>query len=178
MSWRVLVASDPNIERYVIRDIDSGLSRREKIAVDKWITSGKQFHVMGDYPSYSNYTMSGGMWGSTQEAIPNMKYLLLNKTRKHSYLEDMNFLNSVVWTKVKSSVFQHDSFSYGCYGADNPFPTSRSGFEHVGSAYIDKKMRQVDVDVLTNAMTHPSKCVAYTRLQRNGLLILVHLNLF
>jgi hypothetical protein len=30
MSWRFLVASDPNIERYVIRDIDSRLSRREK----------------------------------------------------------------------------------------------------------------------------------------------------
>jgi hypothetical protein len=30
MSWRFLVASDPNIERYVIRDIDSRLSRKEK----------------------------------------------------------------------------------------------------------------------------------------------------
>ena len=132
----------------------------KKLAVDEWITSGKQFHVMRDHPSHCNYAMSGGMWGGTHEAIPNMKYLLLNKTRKHSYLEDMNFLNSVVWTKVKSSVFQHDSFSYGCYGADNPFPTSRSGLEHVGSIYIDKKMRQVDVDILKNAMKHSSKCVA------------------
>jgi FkbM family methyltransferase len=160
MSWRFLVASDPNIERYVIRDIDSRISRREKLAVDEWIASGKQFHVMRDHPSHSNYAMSGGMWGGTHEAIPNMKSLLLNKTRKHSYLEDMNFLNTMVWTKVKSSVFQHDSFSCGRYGADNPFPTSRSGFEHVGSVYIDKKMRQVDVDILRNAMKHPSKCVA------------------
>jgi hypothetical protein len=58
-------------------------------------------------------------------------------------------------------------------------------------------MRQVDVDILKNAMKHPFKCGAekqyirtvmtedfdtistlYTRLQRNGFLILVHLNLF
>jgi hypothetical protein len=76
MSWRFLVASDPNIERYVIRDIDSRLSRREKSAVDEWIASGKQFHVMRDHPSHSNYAMSGGMWGGTHEAIPDMKYLL------------------------------------------------------------------------------------------------------
>ena len=30
MSWRFLVASYPNIERYIIRDIDSRFSRREK----------------------------------------------------------------------------------------------------------------------------------------------------
>jgi hypothetical protein len=65
MSWRFLVASDPNIERYVIRDIDSRISRREKLAVDEWIASGKQFHVMRDHPSHSNNAMSGGMWGGT-----------------------------------------------------------------------------------------------------------------
>lgn len=81
-----------------------------------------------------------------------MKSLLLNKTRQHLYFEDMNFLNSMVWTKVKSTVFQYDSFSCGRYGADNPFPTSHSGFEHVGRVYIDSKIRQVDVDVLKNAM--------------------------
>jgi hypothetical protein len=63
----------------------------------------------------------------------------------------MDLLPYTVWTKGKSSVFQHDSFSCGRYGADHPFPTSRSGFEHVGSVYIDKKMRQVDVDILRNA---------------------------
>jgi len=101
MSWRFLVASDPNIERYVIRYIDSRLSRREKLAVDEWIASGKQFHVMRDHPSHSNYAMRGGMWGGTHEAIPNMKYLLSNKTRQHSYLEVINFLNSVLWKKSK-----------------------------------------------------------------------------
>ena len=164
MSWRFLVASDPNIERYVIRDIDSRLLRREKSAVDEWIASGKQSHVMRDHPSHSNYAMSGGMWEGTHEVIPNMKSLLLNKNRQHSYLQDMKFLNSMVWTKVKSSVFQHDSFSCGRYGAHIPFPTTRIGFEHVGSVYIDKKMRQVDFDILKNAMKHPPKCVTEQKL--------------
>ena len=72
----------------------------------------------------------------------------------------MKFLNSMMWIKVKLSEFQHDSFSCGRYGAVNPFLTARIGFEHVGSVYIDKKMCQVDVDILKNAMKYPSKCVA------------------
>jgi hypothetical protein len=140
--------------------LNSRLSRREKSAVDEWIASGKPFHFMRDHPSHSNYAMSGGMWGGTHDAIPNMKFLLLNKNRQHTYLEDMKFLNSMMWIKVKSSEFQHDSFSCGRYGAVNPLPTARIGFEHVGSVYIDKKMFQVDVDILKNAMKYPPKCVA------------------
>ena len=75
-------------------------------------------------------------------------------------LRRYEFRQFSVVDKVKSSVFQHDSFSCGRYGADNPYHTSRSGLEHVGSVYIDKKIRQVDVDILKNAMKHPSKCVA------------------
>jgi hypothetical protein len=48
---------------------------------------------------------------------------------------------------AESSVFQHDSFSRGQYGIDNSFPTTRVGFEHVGSVFINNKMRQSDVDV-------------------------------
>jgi hypothetical protein len=68
--------------------MNSRLSRREKSAVYEWIASGKQFHLMRDHPSHSNYAMIGGMWGGTHDAIPNMKSLLLNKNIQHTYLED------------------------------------------------------------------------------------------
>jgi hypothetical protein len=38
---------------------------------------------MRDHPSHSNYAMSGGMWGGTHNAIPNLKFLLLNKNRQN-----------------------------------------------------------------------------------------------
>jgi hypothetical protein len=41
VSWCFLVASEKNVERYVIGNIDTRLSLRDKSAVDDWITSGK-----------------------------------------------------------------------------------------------------------------------------------------
>jgi hypothetical protein len=53
MSWRFLVAADTDVERYVVRDIDSRLSLREQAAVDEWIESQKKSHVMRDHSSHS-----------------------------------------------------------------------------------------------------------------------------
>jgi len=77
LSWCFLVASETDVERYVVRNIDSRLSLRDKSAVDDWITSGKIFHVMRDHPSHSQYAINSGMWGGTRDAMPNMYSLLL-----------------------------------------------------------------------------------------------------
>ena len=61
MSWCFLVASEKDVERYVIRNIDTRLLLRDKSAVDDWITSGKRIHVMRDHPSHSQYAMHSGM---------------------------------------------------------------------------------------------------------------------
>lgn len=161
MSWRFLIASDVNVERYVIRDIDSRLSRREKSAVDDWMLSEKKFHVMRDHQSHARYAMSGGMWGGIHEAMPNMRSLILNQDRPITFLKDMDFLNSMVWIKAESSVFQHDSFSCVRYEIDNSFPTTRVGFEHVRSVFINNKMRQSDVDVLRKALRRTSTCASH-----------------
>ena len=158
MSWRFLVAADTEVERYVVRDIDSRLSLREKAAVDEWIESQKKFHVMRDHPSHSHYTMSGGMWGGTRDALPNINSLLIQRTMSNVYIEDMNFLDSVVWNIARQCVLQHDSFFCGKFGADHPFPTKRVGFEHVGSVYLDGRMRQIDVDILKNETLKSRKC--------------------
>ncbi|XP_053381187.1 uncharacterized protein LOC123552226 isoform X2 [Mercenaria mercenaria] len=157
MSWRFLVASVPFVSRYIIRDIDSRLSPREKAAVDEWIVSGKRFHVMRDHPSHSHYAMSGGMWGGTWEAIPNMEHLLQHQVMNDNYLQDMDFLNSVVWPIAQPSVYQHDSFSCDRFGGGHPFPSKRVGLEHVGSVYINGKMRKTDTDILSNAKA-PAQC--------------------
>lgn len=46
MFWRWLVAEDPDVERFLIRDVDSRLNEREARAVDEWILSGKAYHIM------------------------------------------------------------------------------------------------------------------------------------
>jgi hypothetical protein len=46
--WRFLVA-DPGVDRSLIRDADSVVNVRERVPVDRWIASGKHFHVMRDF---------------------------------------------------------------------------------------------------------------------------------
>ena len=151
MAWRFLAASDPTVARFCSRDIDSRLSAREKAAVDEWVSSGEKFHLMRDHPSHSKYAMSGGMWCATNDAIPDMDQRLEKRHLNQAYLQDMNFLNGVVWPIAQKSVFQHDAFSCDKFGGGSPFPSPRVGWEHVGSVYIDGKMRQQDVDLLKNA---------------------------
>ena len=159
MVWRFLVSSSSVVERYIIRDIDSRLSMREKEAVDEWIESGARFHVMRDHPSHSKFAMSGGMWGGTMDAVPDMEARLTQRRKMNrDYLQDMNFLNDVIWPIAQKSLVQHDSFSCDKFGGGHLFPTKRIGWEHVGSVYIDGKMRQGDVDILKRAGV-VDKCV-------------------
>ena len=151
MSWRFLPASDPTVDRFCSRDIDSRLSAREKAAVDAWVKSGEKFHIMRDHPSHSFYAMSGGMWCATNDAIPDMDRRLKTNHITQAYLQDMDFLNKVVWPLAQKSVLQHDSFSCDKFGGGSPFPSPRVGWEHVGSVYIDGKMRQGDVNILKNS---------------------------
>jgi len=151
MSWRFLVASDDTVARYAIRDIDSHIGVREKAAVDEWVASGRLFHVMRDHPSHCNYAMSGGMWGGTHAAYRQMKAELTKRAVGNEYMDDMNFLNGLVWATAKRSVLQHDAFSCKRYGGKG-FPLPRTGWEHIGGVYIDGKLREGDVRLLADAV--------------------------
>ena len=128
-----------------------------KTAVDEWVASKKAFHVMRDHPSHSNFAMSGGMWCATGQAVPDIKERLHQHQMDKTYLQDMNFLNAVIWPIARQSLIQHDSFSCERFGGGLPFPTKRNGFEHVGSVYIGGKMRQGDVDILKKS-SPPCNC--------------------
>jgi hypothetical protein len=162
MTWRFTVASDATVERFIIRDLDSRLSIREKVAVDEWVISGKRFHVMRDHPSHSLYPMSGGMWGGTHEAVPEMLSMVKGQHLSSAYVADMDFLTKVIWPLAQKSVMQHDAFSclnkgYGKTG----WPMPRIGGEHIGSVYMDKysDLRGEDVRLLMVALqSQPAAC--------------------
>ena len=40
MFWRFLVAADEQVDRFIVRDSDSRLNARERLAVEEWIASG------------------------------------------------------------------------------------------------------------------------------------------
>jgi len=108
--WRFRVASDPDIDRYLIRDADSILNMRERAAVDEWLISDRHFHVLRDYPTHTD-PMLAGLWGGVRGALPDLarparKYLAeVGKTANC----DQKFLREVVWPMARQSYMAHDS---------------------------------------------------------------------
>ena len=149
MLWRFIVLLDESTDIYIIRDIDSHISLREKYAVDEWIDSKKKFHCMRDHPSHCNYAMSGGMWGGHYDI--NLVHIFNNNFLNYNYnkyILDMNLLNYNFWDYIKKDVLVHDSFQLKIYGDCLSFPIKRIGLEHVGSVILNGKIRDCDANIL------------------------------
>ena len=156
--WNLFVAFDPSVDRYVIRNIDSRLTWRERAAVDQWIESGKHFHIMRDHPFHSKNYVPSGLWGGTHDAVPDI-IILIHKyyTNISQYGTLQNFLNNEIWKLANTSALQHDSFTCENYPGSVPFPTQRKLWEYVGNIYNGENLRKEEFDTLKNT-TQPVKC--------------------
>lgn len=115
--WRFLVADDPEVDRYVIRDADSVLNIREKVAVDAWLDSGRHFHLMRDYFNHSELVLAG-MWGGVRGALPPlgsaMQHFIASRPHLAGRTTDQEFLRERLWPTLRQSVLAHDSqFGFG-----------------------------------------------------------------
>lgn len=52
MFYRFLVAVDHNVDRYIIRDVDSRLNSRDRLAVEEWINSKLAIHIERDHVNH------------------------------------------------------------------------------------------------------------------------------
>jgi hypothetical protein len=131
--WRYYFISDPKLEYLIFRDCDSRLSYKEKVAVDSWIQSGKQFHLMYDHPDHTIEIM-GGLWGIKGNTIPNIKNLIGEYFKNHDKIYrnrrdyDQMFLKHIIWpTFAKKSYLAHGDPKICKYHVDKgihitPFP--------------------------------------------------------
>ncbi|MBR0786908.1 tetratricopeptide repeat protein [Bradyrhizobium iriomotense] len=133
--WRFLVANDPTVDRYLVRDADSIVNARERVAVDDWIASGRHFHVMRDFWTHTG-VMLAGLWGGVRGALPPLVPLIETfLSDNHEYPErtlDQRFLREAIWPIVRQSALVHDSvFRFGGAVDFPPFGRRASGC-HVG----------------------------------------------
>jgi hypothetical protein len=139
--WRFLPASDRELDILLVRDIDSRLSKREVLAVQEWIKSGKRFHIMRDHPFHIQLIMAG-MWGCRGNILYNLPRLvwlwrlmrLITGQRAHrkGKGQDQVFLSQMVYPRIKNDVLIHSE--YVCFEGEQvcPFPSPRKDFEFVG----------------------------------------------
>ncbi|ESO10800.1 hypothetical protein HELRODRAFT_167299 [Helobdella robusta] len=137
MMWRFLVADDPTVDRFIIRDSDSRLTERDYKGVQVWMASRQAFHCVRDHPSHAMYAISGGLWGARSKIlreILNVSWLRETQNASSSYMSDMDFLNEKIWPRVSKHAFCTDSVSCGRYPNSFPFTEPRKNFEHIGQA--------------------------------------------
>lgn len=132
MFWRFLAASDPNVDVMISRDADSRLSYREKFAVDEWVNSDFDFHIMRDH-QYHGVPILGGMWGVKKGLLSNLEKMIFDFEKGDFLGVDQNFLGKYVYPLVANKSLVHDEFF-----EQKPFPVNcgeRNKEHFIGQAY-------------------------------------------
>ncbi|PVE05633.1 tetratricopeptide repeat protein [Limnohabitans planktonicus] len=123
LMWRFSVLEDPGVDRYLIRDADSLISKREAAAVQAWVRSGRFFHLMRDYFSHTELLLAG-MWGGCGGVFKNLRLQMVQYIAQGQYLGarvvDQHFLRMHIWPTVRQSLLSHDPV-FGFLGGED-FP--------------------------------------------------------
>ena len=137
MFWRFYACEDSDI--MISRDTDSRLSLREKLAVDEWLKSDKDFHIMRDHP-YHTTEILGGMWGCRNKILKNIKKTIDDYKKGNFWQVDQNFLKEKIYPIIKNNSFVHDSF-FTNESWKKEFPSKRINYEFVGDVFDEKDSR-------------------------------------
>jgi hypothetical protein len=103
MLWRFLPAAEHDTVM-ISRDADSWLSVREKVCVDQWLASNKDFHIIRDHCYHSQKVM-GGMWGVRNHILPKMKEEVEEFSKNNTY--DQGFLADKIYPNITHTLFVH-----------------------------------------------------------------------
>ena len=95
MYWRIFPTLDPQVEVVISRDLDSLFSDREYAAVQEWLQSDDQFHIMRDHP-YHGVSILAGMWGSR---LTNPQ---INSKWQDAWNEGFKDDNELIWVPRES----------------------------------------------------------------------------
>jgi tetratricopeptide (TPR) repeat protein len=162
LGWRFEVANDVNVNRFMVRDIDSAINVREAQAVHEWLQSGKSFHVMRDWWSHTD-TMLAGMWGGYAGVLPDLRKAM--ESYRPSFVETPNidqwFLKDQIWPLLRSDTLIHDRY-FDVLGARKfPGPPLNWTGGHVGQDEI--AVRRDYQDIVLSPFIEKLACLRLTK---------------
>ena len=121
------------------RDCDSRISDREVSAINEWLNSDKDFHIMRDHP-YHSISILAGMWGCRNGILRNID--ITDKIDKWTQFQrkgvDQDFLGQIIYPLIKDNSLEHDD--YGRFNS-KPFPSKMINKEFVGEIYDENDIR-------------------------------------
>ena len=112
--WRFLVEDDENVDIFIVRDSDSVMNIKERVAVADWLNTRRAFHVMRDDLQHSELILAG-MWGAHRGNIGDMRGRIARYSESlpkiANYVHrDQHFLRQVIWPIMRGSVKIHDRY--------------------------------------------------------------------
>ena len=125
--WRFLPAANTEAEFFISRDLDSRISKRGEVAVEQWMKSGLEYHIIRDHPVGHGWPMNAGMWGCKGGTIPNMRHLIKNYIKDKNFTNkslDQWFLKDVIHPMAIKSLLLHDEY-YNYEGIGQAIPRDR-----------------------------------------------------
>ena len=129
--WRFWVAADQQVDRFVVRDVDSRLNPREKAAVDAWVASERRFHIMRDGPWHVSRVLAG-MWGGIGGSFPDMAELIDARGQFDEWGQNDRFASDVLFPLMGGDYLCHNDAAP--FDDGEPFPPHAplDGTCHVG----------------------------------------------
>ena len=114
--WRFYAIGD-DLDYVICRDVDSRLNVRDKAAVDEWISSNEDFHIMRDHCQHTR-PIAAGMFGAKGGVLPNMSELInmarvkSKQQNQHNWFGiDQLFLEKIIYPYVKKRSLIHDEWT-------------------------------------------------------------------
>lgn len=158
--WKFYPYFDEDVGVIIGRDPDSRPSLREKIAIDEWLESDKQFHIMRDHPGHCTGTpILGAMWGMKTSISLDLQKLMDEYENSQWPMIDQWFLMKSIYPLVKNcSMIHYDaSCAKGCQvpksdplywedggNSEHRMFVPRKGTDVIGKDYLE--IIGIDVD--------------------------------
>jgi protein O-GlcNAc transferase len=140
MFWRFFAADSNDV--VISRDTDSRINEREKFAVEEWLDSDKDFHIMRDH-AWHGTEILGGMWGCRNGILKGIKDMIHQYDKgqfDNKWQVDQNFLREHIYSSVKDKAMVHDEFF-----EKKSFPDkspARTSIYFVGQVYDENERPQ------------------------------------
>lgn len=149
MFWRFFASCEEDVNIFLSRDTDSRISKREVDAVNEWLESNKDFHIMRDHP-YHGIPILGGMWGCRNGLM--RKINLIDKIKEwNNYSSkgiDQDFLGNVVYPIIYTNCLEHSEFNIKFNNEIKTFPSNRINYEFIGEVYDENEQINLEHNLL------------------------------
>ena len=114
--WAYLVADDPAVSRYLVRNATHRLSPRQVHLIHDWLMSDKPFHSLRERPWHRGLAIVPELFGAVRveliKSINTTMYNLIRESIRYGNVANISdFLNQIIWPKIKRDVLHHDRIS-------------------------------------------------------------------